>query len=439
MKLKSLILIFIYMNTAIANEKNNLPVAIDVELNKLTRDFSANLLSAILTHDRDNDGRVQLRSVLVDLMKRGFARPGGPVPEMYKKRGHSERYRRSHADADKDFIKRIPKDEAGMIGESEISVAIKKAFDKPIERMLSLDVDGDGKINLKEYAVGSPITPEHKVDKEGFTEIQRKGFKRHDLDENGFLEGHEWLINYTPHIQNWIDAVSLTIVIHQADKDGDSILSHSELKSILPKAKSLPENVPMNESRYWVRELSKENRKALVKVFLPKKSNIASTSQWSKSKAAYNGQEIAIWYRGAVFGKTLVIEANHGKGWHSYSMDNTIRAQAKNGPDAMSELPTRLRLEDSVKTAGDWRQTKPKDMSKPKMNWNTWGFEGKTYFIRELSELPKNDFSITINAQVCNEGSCAMANDLVLKIPSKVNNETSPASVENTIAIMQAK
>ena len=68
----------------------------------------------------------------------------------------------------------------------------------------------------------------------------------------------------------------------------------------------------------------------------------------------------ALSYRARVEGDWLVVEATHEPGWHTYAMDNVVRAREKSGkmrPE--TELPTVITPLDGLTIKGDWRQSPP--------------------------------------------------------------------------------
>lgn len=411
---------------------SDLPPDLAKHVDELSMEFGETLYRSFQTLDDDGDGRVSLKSVLQLLMSRGFARPGGPVPEYYEGNGLTERYRRGHADADKDMIKRIKQDDAGLVGIEELISAARIGLVEQASRQIPLDVDKNGKLDLQEYSVGYPIRKDQVVEEDGFTKQQKQGFAAQDLNHDGFIAGEEWISRYIPRARQWINGVQLTILIDQLDKNANNELSPEELQAIVPEARHLNASVPMKESRYMLRELDADSLRMLAEALAPLPAHSQCSSiRWSPVAATRYGEEVVIHYRAAIFGKKLVVEGKITDGWRTYAMDNPYRAMKASGPDAMSEKPTRITLDSSVKPAGEWRQSAPNDFSKPEMEWYTWGFKDTVYFTRELADWPDQDFSIIINAQICNDASCAMANDITLKVPHAANAEAPP--VPNTV------
>ncbi len=126
----------------------------------------------------------------------------------------------------------------------------------------------------------------------------------------------------------------------------------------------------------------------------------------------------AVSYRARVEGDWLVVEVTHEPGWHTYSMDNVIRAREKSGklrPE--TELPTVITPLGGLTIQGDWRQSPPLDLSTPDIRWYTWGFEGRSYFAVRVGNAT-SPASVQIDAQACTDTVCAMVDALVVPVDS---------------------
>lgn len=144
----------------------------------------------------------------------------------------------------------------------------------------------------------------------------------------------------------------------------------------------------------------------------------------------------AVSYRARVEGDWLVVEASHEPGWHTYSMDNLVRAREKSGKMRPStELPTVITPLDGLTIQGDWHQSPPLDLSTPDIRWYTWGFEGRSYFAARVGNatLPA---SVQIDAQACTVELCAMVDALVVPV---VSSQTEERSIDPTSLVVVAK
>ena len=131
----------------------------------------------------------------------------------------------------------------------------------------------------------------------------------------------------------------------------------------------------------------------------------------------------AVSYRARVEGDWLVVEATHEPGWHTYSMDNVIRAREKSGkmrPE--TELPTVITPLGGLTIQGDWRQSPPLDLSTPDIRWYTWGFEARSYFAVRVGKVITSPSSVQIDAQACTDDVCAMVDALVVPVDAPVDS-----------------
>ena len=158
---------------------------------------------------------------------------------------------------------------------------------------------------------------------------------------------------------------------------------------------------------------------------------------WSEPVPVMNRAKIALTYRAKIAGDFVIVEANHSKGWHTYSMDNTIRARKATGDEhPESELPTRIAVSGGAKVSGDWMQTAPVDMSQPSIKWYTWGFEGVARFAAPIERVGDEDIVLTIDAQSCDPSSCTMVNDLKIILPA-MSGDAQPALIDGLVKVQR--
>lgn len=136
----------------------------------------------------------------------------------------------------------------------------------------------------------------------------------------------------------------------------------------------------------------------------------ALAQEWSDPISIYRRREgTVLSYRAKFDSGYLIVEAKHGEGWHTYTMDNVQRAQKKSGKEKPeTELPTVITIDDGITTAGPWHQSIPKNLTMKEINWYTWGFENTAYFAIKAEKIAGSTATITISAQACNATSCSM-------------------------------
>jgi DsbC/DsbD-like thiol-disulfide interchange protein len=124
-------------------------------------------------------------------------------------------------------------------------------------------------------------------------------------------------------------------------------------------------------------------------------------------------------YRAKLAGDALLVEVTHEPGWHTYALDNLERAKKKAGEPLLGiEKSTRFVLSGGLRTIGRWRQSLPKDLSQPEINWFTWGFEDTALFAVKIQRSGKaKEAVITINGQACKETTCVLIDDLEIRLP----------------------
>jgi hypothetical protein len=124
-------------------------------------------------------------------------------------------------------------------------------------------------------------------------------------------------------------------------------------------------------------------------------------------------------YRAKLAGNVLLVEVTHELGWHTYALDNLERAKKKAVEPLLGiEKSTRIVLSGGLRTAGKWRQSPPKDLSQPEIQWFTWGFEGTALFAVKIRRIGRaKEAVITINGQACKETTCVLIDDLEIRLP----------------------
>ena len=152
----------------------------------------------------------------------------------------------------------------------------------------------------------------------------------------------------------------------------------------------------------------------------------ATAVDWTDSEEVRMRRDKVMSYRATLVGETLINEATHEEGWHTYAMDNLQRAREASGKEKPEcELPTRIDITGALSAVGPWRQSPPSDLSNTSIKWYTFGFEGTTYFATKVKRHGDGDAIVRINAQACNASKCSMVDDLELTIP--VTDKSDPS------------
>jgi hypothetical protein len=89
-------------------------------------------------------------------------------------------------------------------------------------------------------------------------------------------------------------------------------------------------------------------------------------------------------------------------------MDNTRRAAEKlAGKQSLGvDTPTEFKLGKGLEVVGPWYQSPPKDLSKPELQWFTWGFDGQAMFVAKIKRAGAGPAEIAISGQACTDTIC---------------------------------
>lgn len=135
-----------------------------------------------------------------------------------------------------------------------------------------------------------------------------------------------------------------------------------------------------------------------------------SAAEWSKPAEVVVDDTICATYRARVDdGGRLVISLTLADGWHTFAMDNQIRANEKlAGKKALGmDKPTSFTVTGGLTVNGDWMQPELKDFSKPELRIFSWGFEKQALFAAKVERTGAGgQAKVAIRAQACTETVC---------------------------------
>ena len=129
---------------------------------------------------------------------------------------------------------------------------------------------------------------------------------------------------------------------------------------------------------------------------------------WSEPVEIRLGSEKCITYRARLDGEYLVVEATPEKGWHTFPMDNELRAkEALAGKRSLGvDAPTQISLSNGLEPSAGWYQPEPENFSKPELRWFGWGYEKPALFVTKVRKSGTGPAEIAIRGQACTETSC---------------------------------
>jgi hypothetical protein len=154
------------------------------------------------------------------------------------------------------------------------------------------------------------------------------------------------------------------------------------------------------------------------------------TGDWSPAVDVRHEDELCVAYQARVDGPYLVVRATLGAGWHTFAMDNKVRAEEKlAGKPAISiDRATEIAAGSGLETAGPWYQTPPKDFSRPELRWFSWGFDRQALFVTKVRRAGGAASALTLKGQACTEKICKNV-DVAIAVPAA---KASPAATPST-------
>ncbi len=149
-------------------------------------------------------------------------------------------------------------------------------------------------------------------------------------------------------------------------------------------------------------------------------SVLAAAETWSAPAEVTHDESVCVTYRARVAGAWLVIQASHEKPWHTYAIDNEIRAKEKlAGKMSLGiDQPTVIKVSGGLAIEGPWLQSPPHDLSKADIRWYTWGFEGETLFAAKVKQTGSAPATVAIRGQACTTTTCKNIN-VTLTVPAE--------------------
>ena len=133
-----------------------------------------------------------------------------------------------------------------------------------------------------------------------------------------------------------------------------------------------------------------------------------SAAEWSMPVEIVVDDTVCASYKVRVDdGGHLVIALTLANGWHTFAMDNQIRANEKlAGKKALGmDRPTSFAVSDGLVLEGPWMQPALVDFSKPELRIFSWGFENRALFAAKVKRTG-NRARVGIRAQACTETIC---------------------------------
>ena len=129
---------------------------------------------------------------------------------------------------------------------------------------------------------------------------------------------------------------------------------------------------------------------------------------WSPAVEVIHDETICLKYQARIDGDVLLVRAQIAPGWHTFAMDNKVRATERlAGKRSLGQdKPTSIAVSGSVTPTGNWYQSEVKDFSKPEQNWFSWGFENEVIFAVKVAGVGSHEAVLVMKGQTCSESTC---------------------------------
>ncbi len=154
-------------------------------------------------------------------------------------------------------------------------------------------------------------------------------------------------------------------------------------------------------------------------------------SAWSKEVIVRQGQDPVVRFQARLEHDYLIVKATHIGGWHTYAMDNELRAAtALKGKKSLGiEQALEVRVESGLELDGLWLQTEPSDFSKPELRWYTYGFDQTALFACRVKKVTSDQAILRVRGQACSGDTCCQV-DVVLKIQATNHRDDTPTQLQ---------
>ncbi len=134
----------------------------------------------------------------------------------------------------------------------------------------------------------------------------------------------------------------------------------------------------------------------------------ARAGGWTDPVEVRQEENLCLTYQAKLDGSLLVVRAAIEPGWHTFAMDMKKRADEKLAGKASLgiERGTEFVLSGGLQTVGPWRQSEPKDFSRPEIRYYSWGYERQATFAAKVRRTGAGPVRIAIRGQACTDKAC---------------------------------
>ena len=159
-------------------------------------------------------------------------------------------------------------------------------------------------------------------------------------------------------------------------------------------------------------------------------------ADWSNPVEVRHDVQKCVSYRARMSGDFLVVQATHEPGWHTFAMDNKLRAQEKlAGKRSLGiDSPTEIAFAEGLELNGPWYQSVPRDFSKPELRWYSWGFEGQALFVAKVKRIGEVPTNLAVRGQACSDAICKNI-DLTISVPLGDSTHRSDVDLKSLVQV----
>jgi len=163
----------------------------------------------------------------------------------------------------------------------------------------------------------------------------------------------------------------------------------------------------------------------------------AQAGDWGSAVEVRHEDELCVAYQARIDGPYLVVRANLGPGWHTFAMDNKIRAEEKlaGKPPLSIDRATEIAPGAGVETAGPWYQSPPQDFSRPQLRWFSWGFEREALFVTKVRHAGSSASSVSLKAQACTDKICRNVDVAIPLPPAKAGTAAGSIDLKSLVQV----
>ena len=149
---------------------------------------------------------------------------------------------------------------------------------------------------------------------------------------------------------------------------------------------------------------------------------LASAADWSQPAEVRHEDALVVSYVARLDGSNLVIRATLGEGWHTFALDNVQRVKEKlAGKPALSmDRSTEIIATSGLDIEGPWRQTPPKEFSRPELRMFSFGYDRDGVFVAKVRPTGAGLATLRIRGQACTQTVCKNIDvPLTVALPAK--------------------